>query len=109
MSKLILAISAMVISMGVGGGAVAQELHTVTGRIPYVEQDLATSSGAHVMLRRIERTADSLCASATLPVYWPQPVQADVDRCRSGAVSRAVADLQAPLVTVEYEQSQNRP
>jgi len=77
------------------GPAVAQ---SVTVR--YGDIDLGTETGARVMLARVGDAARRVCG--------PSPVVADVGRyeayrdCLHATVRKAVADLNAPLVTTAY-------
>lgn len=62
-----------------------------------VDLDLTNLSGARVVLARIQSAASTVCGPR--PFISDLNGQAAYDRCRDETVSRAVASLNAPLVT----------
>jgi UrcA family protein len=81
--------------------AESRKLVAVQTTISYRTGQLATPEGAQALLTRVEWAALRLCRSSTPSLARP-PSTADVAACRSKAVSRAVAELDAPLVTAAY-------
>ena len=63
--------------------------------------NLHTQDGAKVAARRIHIAADYVCGGDS--VLWRQG--ADFFSCRNGAIDRALASLQAPLVSAALGRS----
>src|SRR5262249_28082976 len=75
--------------------------------VSYRDLDLSKRADATTMLARIERAARHACGDnpLVLPHYdeAPAAVTKEFKRCVRDAVRRAVADLDAPLVTLAYD------
>jgi UrcA family protein len=83
--------------------AQAAPRHHVSERVFYTDLNLATPQGAKAMLKRIADTVAELCEPERSPAIIP-PARADnTARCRAEAMAQAVARLNAPLVTAEYD------
>jgi UrcA family protein len=96
---------ALAASIGIAQAAAAQERSVVSERVFYGDLNLSTSAGARAILGRLRTTVGRLCAPTASPLLRQRYRPADVARCQASAMRRAVADLEAPLVTAEYEGS----
>jgi UrcA family protein len=86
------------------GGASAQETAVADDAVHIGDLDLATPAGSRVLVRRIQMTARRLCdelGGGYLIGTWQRA--SDFGRCRSEAVSRAVASLGAPAIAAADE------
>ena len=101
MTRSFFATSAAALAVLSAAAAHAQthRLVVVSETLTYQTQDVASPAGASKMLKRIELAALRLCATNS-------PASSPTGRltmaCRRAAVSRAVATLDAPLVTAAY-------
>jgi len=102
MSKLTLA-AALVAASSLCALPAQAAGHRASERIFYSDLDLATPQGAREMLKRITETAVELCAPSRSPVIVRPATAENTARCRAEAIERAVARLQAPMVTAEYD------
>jgi UrcA family protein len=71
------------------------QTYQVSRTVHLADVNLHTTDGASVAAWRIRRAADYVCGGDQLIVR----ASADFDSCRSGAVDRALAALNAPLVS----------
>lgn len=92
--------------LAAANGALAASL--TSSRVYYGDLDLSTPRDAQLMLKRIHATAEQLCAPIRSPVIVPAQRPADNARCKLEAIQRAVASLNVPLVTAEFEKIQAR-
>src|SRR5205809_636992 len=67
-------------------------------RVAYGDIDLATATGARVMLHRLTSAARSLCVELHTPVLPGESGRAD--RCRKETIAAAVERLHRPQLTV---------
>lgn len=72
----------------------------------YHPTDLSTDAGAHLLLARINEAAREACGGAALfyGTYDVAPglARKDFAKCQASAVSTAVSQLNAPLLTKAY-------
>jgi UrcA family protein len=83
---------------GAASGAVAQEASAPTIVVATAGLDLASPSGARAMLDRIQAAADRVCERPS-PGVGQLEAWLDLRDCEQAAVSAAVAQLNAPLVS----------
>jgi len=72
----------------------------VSERVSLKDLDLSTPDGAKAMIRRVDRVSERLCAEALTPLLPRSSAQ--IARCRTKVLARAVAMVNAPMVTREY-------
>jgi len=77
--------------------------HRSSDRIFFSDLDLATPQGLFVNETPTTETAVELCAPSRSPVIVRPATAENTARCRAEAIERAVARLQAPMVTAEYD------
>jgi UrcA family protein len=94
------ALSSLAAPSSVEAGPRDRPRTTVAERVRYGDLDLDTVAGARTMYRRIKTAVSRACALSNTPVLQTAP--AEVRRCRSQAITRAVGKLDAPLVTAEH-------
>jgi UrcA family protein len=115
MSRLfaIVATAALVTAAHAAPPPVFYSTHHVS--VAYDDLDLRSDVGARIMLLRINRAADEVCGGrpdlhrnfyGTRELRVLMPIYA---KCRTDAVSKAVASLDAPAVAKAYAQSRNAP
>ena len=80
---------------------------TVHERLIYRDLDVSTRQGAHILVRRVEAAAQSLCAPSG-PRLAAGP-SAEERRCQDQAIGRAIAQLGSPTVRAEYAILTGRP
>jgi UrcA family protein len=102
-SKLVFATAFAAAALVAATNAQAAPRHHVSERVFYADLNLATPQGAKAMLKRIADTVRELCEPERSPAIIPPAREADTARCRAEAMERAVARLDAPLVTAEYD------
>ena len=86
----------------VAGAAYAQE---DTMRVRIGDLNLQQEYGAKVALRRIKSASESFCGGHMIPAA---ELSRPVRKCRQTMTDKAVAQLDAPLVTAIYEPSGTR-
>lgn len=97
MKKLLLA------SLAFGSMTLAAQAAPATRTAAFADLDLSARAGAEVVLRRIERAAESVCGGApstrdlSMTIAWRE--------CVDESVSEAVVELDAPLVTTIHERA----
>ena len=102
MSKVMFASAAFATLLAAGAvQAESRRIVVLSETITYDSAELSAAGGAKVLLNRIERTAQRLCAPASRsPVDLPH--SKTVMACRAQAVAKGVDTLNAPLVTAAY-------
>lgn len=93
----------LLVAMICASAAHAERGHkvVVSQTIKYSDAELATDRGAADVLKRIERSARSLCRPSSHSPLDRSPTSWAV-KCQSDAVARAVDTLGSPIVTAEY-------
>ena len=86
----------------VAGAAYAQE---DTMRVRIGDLNLQQEYGAKVALRRIKSASDAFCGGHKISAM---EFHRQIDKCRQTMTDKAVAQLDAPLVTAIYEPSGTR-
>jgi UrcA family protein len=82
-------------ALSIAGSALSQ----VSVRVRYDDLDLNSPAGASVMAARINAAASRACGGE--PVLWNFNFHADFEQCMDHAVTRAVRDLNAAMVTAK--------
>ncbi len=98
MSRAAIALFAAGSLFGAASGAVAQEAAAPAIVVAAGGLDLASPSGARAMLERIQAAADRVCERPS-PGVGQLEAWIDLRDCEQAAVSAAVAQLNAPLVS----------
>jgi UrcA family protein len=80
--------------------AIAQVTETRSQVVYFGDLNLDSPHGAHRLVRRIERASAEVCGGHE--GMRPLEELGDRDRCRAEAAHNAVADVDAPMVTSEY-------
>lgn len=75
----------------------------VSVRVPYADLNLATAAGAGAMVKRIDAAAREACGGE--PDVKELKRTRIYEQCRGQTVARAVANLNAPLVTALANQA----
>lgn len=73
-------------------------------RVPIGDLDLSRSSDADILLQRLSHAAARACGRPSFDIDWAAAKRAN-RACRADAVSRVVADLDAPMVDRRYAES----
>ena len=102
MTKMIPATVALAAVLCVAGAARAETPRMKVMQVPvaYRTADLETPQGARALLTSVNSLALRMCRSGGSALQ--HPVAAEIEACREKAVSRAVSELNAPLVTAAY-------
>jgi UrcA family protein len=104
-SVIIIAVAA---AFSVAAGAHAEHRVSVLHQtLAYSPEQAATPDGARRLVARIDGAALTMCRGR-MTSFWDRPHRADIATCRSKAVARAVAELNAPAVTAAYAEDQDR-
>jgi len=100
-----IAISGLLLSTLMGSlsactDAAAAEQEVVTRRVGYADLDLTRDAGAAALYSRIHFAARQVCEPVSATWTWrvPEPAR----RCIEAAITRAVADVNAPALTGYY-------
>jgi len=73
---------------------------TVSVSVAYADLNLANPRGAQTMLHRLEAASDKACGGRPAPRFHKQWQQ--YRACTNEALSKAVAEIDAPLVTALF-------
>jgi UrcA family protein len=104
-SAIIIAVAA---ALSVATGAHAEHRVSVLHQtLAYSPEQAATPEGARRLVARIDSAALMMCRGR-MTSFWDRPNRSDIAACRSKAVARAVAELNAPAVTAVYAEDQGR-
>lgn len=104
-SRLVLQLTgAFCLATALATGSVA---HAASGRTDVVvvrthDLDLSSAAGAHALLRRLERAADTVCNGSFVRQY--RPSRRRYVACYDSAMTHALAQLDAPLVQERHAQ-----
>jgi UrcA family protein len=103
MTKTIPAAVALATVLTFAGAANAETSHIVVLKqtLTYSRDELATPQGAQGLLASVDGVALRLCRQRTYAAF-ERPVASQIATCRTNALARAVAELDAPLVTAAY-------
>jgi UrcA family protein len=97
MKTLPLLIAAVLVAPVAGASTVATVEDTVRQRaVEYADLHLHRSADAEVLYQRIAVAARHVCAARGMPTL---SIWKDIKRCAAQATARAVADVDAPLLT----------
>ena len=99
--RLTLTLAALAFS-GLTAVANAQSLDVSTRQVSYADLNLSNRAGAEAMLNRIEAAAQQVCGGK--PHNGEMQDMTRYRACVSAAEKKAVADLNAPMVTQLYAQ-----
>jgi UrcA family protein len=77
------------------------ETETVSRTVRLADVDLHTIDGARVAARRIKNAASDVCGGNSRPIL----MVSDFTDCRNHAIDRALASLDAPLVSAALGRS----
>ena len=93
---------AVALSAGVAFANTSEDrIESVT--VSYAELDLSKPAGAEVLYERLQQAAAKVCGFYRSPNLVPVPNKMDKQACYADALSRAVAQIDAPLVKEHHE------
>jgi UrcA family protein len=78
-----------------------QFLVVATRKVKFADLDLTRSAGAAALYSRIRAAAKEVCQPSFSTYAWDSVVQ--THRCMDQAISRAIVDVNAPLLTSYYQ------
>jgi len=107
MTKMMPAAVAFATVLATAASAHAESSRVVVLKAPvsYRAADLATPQGATILLNRVDHLALRMCRGGSSSPL-DHPISSQIEACRAKAVARAVAELDAPLVTAAYADRQ---
>jgi UrcA family protein len=106
----IAAVTLAILDFGAAHADISNPPERITGRsaVYYGDLDLTLPQDAKIMLQRIEQAAKKACGGHRTFSTYTGRLDDTFDECRSEAVTRAVRQLSAPVVTRIYSESRPR-
>jgi UrcA family protein len=87
--------------------AVERNDGVATRRVNFADLDLTRNEGAATLYSRIKSAARQVCDP--LVVYAPRDSMLRMHRCEEDAIARAVADVNAPVLTSYHRERTKQP